>query len=354
MKSKIIGVGNYIPSETITNLFFDKHIFLNEQGENLKEDNSVITSKLKKITGIEERRYASNDQVTSDLGFIAAKNAIENSKIDPETLDYIIFAHNFGDIKSGTIQSDAVPSLASRVKHLLQIKNNFCVGYDLLFGCPGWIEGVIQANAFIKSGIAKRCLVIGAETLSRVTDPHDRDSMIYADGAGAVILEASEDDDDSGIKSHVSASHTYKEKDFLNFGKSYNNDNCLDTRYIKMDGRKIYEFALVNVPEAMKKCFDQSGYSIDQLDKIIIHQANEKMDEAIVNRFYQLYDTPPPADIMPMVISKLGNSSVATIPSLLTMILNNELPSHSIKKNDIVLFASVGAGMNINAFVYKF
>lgn len=354
MKSKIIGVGNYIPSETITNLFFDKHIFLNEQGENLKEENSVITSKLKKITGIEERRYASNNQVTSDLGFIAAKNAIENSKIDPETLDYIIFAHNFGDIKSGTIQSDAVPSLASRVKHLLQIKNNFCVGYDLLFGCPGWIEGVIQANAFIKSGIAKRCLVIGAETLSRVTDPHDRDSMIYADGAGAIILEANEDDDDSGIKSHVSASFTLKEKDFLNFGKSYNNDNCQDTRYIKMDGRKIYEFALVNVPEAMKKCLDQSGYSIDQLDKIIIHQANEKMDEAIVNRFYQLYDTPPPADIMPMVISKLGNSSVATIPSLLTMILNNELPSHSIKKDDIVLFASVGAGMNINAFVYKF
>jgi len=354
MKSKIIGVGNYIPSETITNLFFDKHIFLNEQGENLKEENSVITSKLKKITGIEERRYASNNQVTSDLGFIAAKNAIENSKIDPETLDYIIFAHNFGDIKSGTIQSDAVPSLASRVKHLLQIKNNFCVGYDLLFGCPGWIEGVIQANAFIKSGIAKRCLVIGAETLSRVTDPHDRDSMIYADGAGAVILEANEDDDDSGIKSHVSASFTLKEKDFLNFGKSYNNDNCQDTRYIKMDGRKIYEFALVNVPEAMKKCLDQSGYSIDQLDKIIIHQANEKMDEAIVNRFYQLYDTPPPADIMPMVISKLGNSSVATIPSLLTMILNNELPSRTIKKNDIVLFASVGAGMNINAFVYKF
>ncbi len=354
MKSKIIGVGNYIPSETITNLFFDKHIFLNEQGENLKEENSLITSKLKKITGIEERRYASNDQVASDLGFIAAKNAIENSKIDPETLDYIIFAHNFGDIKSGTIQSDAVPSLASRVKHLLQIKNNFCVGYDLLFGCPGWIEGVIQANAFIKSGIAKRCLVIGAETLSRVTDPHDRDSMIYADGAGAVILEANEDDDDSGIKSHVSASFTLKEKDFLNFGKSYNNDNCQDTRYIKMDGRKIYEFALVNVPEAMKKCLDQSGYSIDQLDKIIIHQANEKMDEAIVNRFYQLYDTPPPVDIMPMVISKLGNSSVATIPSLLTMILNNELPSHTIKKDDIVLFASVGAGMNINAFVYKF
>ncbi|MCQ9637284.1 ketoacyl-ACP synthase III [Chryseobacterium sp. WG14] len=352
MMTRIIGVGNYIPSETITNLFFDKHIFLNKEGVLLKENNASITDKLKKITGIEERRYASSTQVTSDLGLIAAQAAIENAGIDPETLDYIIFAHNFGDVRFGTVQSDTVPSLAARVKHLLGIKNNFCVAYDVLFGCPGWIEGMIQANAFIKAGIAKRCLVIGAETLSRVVDIHDRDSMIYADGAGAAILEKS--NDDSGIKSHLSASYTLTEKDYLYFGKSYNNEKCPDTKYIKMDGRKIYEFALVNVPDAMKKCLDNSGYTIDQLDKIIIHQANEKMDEAIVNRFYQLYNTPLPENIMPMVIHKLGNSSVATIPTLLTMILNGELEQHEIKKNDIVLFASVGAGMNINAFVYKF
>lgn len=352
MTSKIIGVGNYIPPETITNLFFDKHNFINKSGESLKESNAIIASKLKDITGIEERRYASSDQVTSDLGFIAAQAAIENSGIDPETLDYIIFAHNFGDVRFGTIQSDAVPSLASRVKHLLKIKNNFCVAYDVLFGCPGWIEGVIQANAFIKSGIAKRCLVIGAETLSRVVDIHDRDSMIYADGAGAAVLEVS--NEEVGIQSHVSASFTLNEKDFLYFGKSYNNEKCPDTKYIKMEGRKIYEFALSNVPLAMKKCLDDSGYGIDKLDKIIIHQANEKMDEAIVKRFYQLYDTPMPEHIMPMVIQKLGNSSVATIPSLLTMILKDELDAHEISDGDVVLFASVGAGMNVNAFVYKF
>ncbi|KFF19700.1 3-oxoacyl-ACP synthase III family protein [Chryseobacterium sp. JM1] len=352
MTSKIIGVGNYIPPETITNLFFDQHHFINKNGESLKEANDIIARKLKEITGIEERRYASEHQVTSDLGLIAAQRAIENSKIDPETLDYIIFAHNFGDVRFGTVQSDSVPSLASRVKHLLKIKNNFCVAYDVLFGCPGWIEGVIQANAFIRSGIAKRCLVIGAETLSRVVDIHDRDSMIYADGAGAAILEIS--DDNSGIQSHLSASYTLNEKDFLFFGKSYNNESCPDTKYIKMDGRKIYEFALVNVADAMKKCMDASGYSIDQLDKIIIHQANEKMDEAIVKRFYQLYNLQMPENIMPMVISKLGNSSVATIPTLLTMILNGELPSHEIKEGQVVLFASVGAGMNINSFVYKF
>jgi 3-oxoacyl-[acyl-carrier-protein] synthase-3 len=352
MTSKIIGVGNYIPTKTITNLFFDTYNFLDESGESLKQDNTTIADKLKEITGIEERRYAENEQVTSDLGFLAAQAAIENSGIDPETIDYIIFAHNFGDVRFGTIQSDMVPSLAARVKHLLKIENNFCVAYDVLFGCPGWIEGMIQGHAFIKAGIAKRCLVIGAEALSRVVDIHDRDSMIYADGAGAAILELS--NDDSGIKSHLSASFTLKEKDYLYFGKSYNNESCPDIRYIKMNGRKIYEFALMNVPKAMKKCFDESGYSIDQLNKIIIHQANEKMDEAIINRFYKLYGTPVPNDVMPMVIHKLGNSSVATIPSLLTMILNGELPQHKLQKGDIALFASVGAGMNINAFVYKF
>ncbi|WP_292009977.1 ketoacyl-ACP synthase III [Chryseobacterium sp.] len=353
MISKITGIGNYIPPQKITNLFFDKHIFHNEEGTVLKDDNISVINKLQKITGIEERRYADDNQVTSDLGLIAAQAAIEDSGIDPETLDYIIFAHNFGDVQFGTVQSDTVPSLASRVKHSLKIKNNFCVAYDLLFGCPGWIEGVIQANAFIKSDIAKRCLVIGAESLSRVVDIHDRDSMIYADGAGAVVLEINEDDD-SGIKSHLSASHTFHEKDYLYFGKSYNKESCHSTKYIKMDGRKIYEFALIHVPDAMKKCLDNSGYSINDLNKIIIHQANEKMDEAIVNRFYQLYGHAVPPDIMPMVINKLGNSSVATIPSLLSMILKGELDTHQIKKGDVVLFASVGAGMNINAFVYKF
>lgn len=178
--------------------------------------------------------------------------------------------------------------------------------------------------------------------------------MIYADGAGAVVIQATHDD--SGIKSHLSASHTLNEKNYLYFGKSYNTEDFSDTKFIKTTGRQIYEFALTNVPQAMKKCLDDSGYKINQLSKLIIHKANEKMDEEIVKRFYKLYDTPVPKDIMPMIISKLGNSSVTTIPTLLTMILNNELPQHNIKENDIVLFASVGAGMNINinALVYKF
>jgi 3-oxoacyl-[acyl-carrier-protein] synthase-3 len=352
MNIKITGTGSYIPTEKVTNSDFAKHEFLNEDGSAFNLSNAIIADKFVEITGIVERRYASEDMVSSDMAFIAAKKAIAASKIDPETLDYIIFAHNYGDIKSHTIQSDTVPSLATRVKYLLQIKNPKCVAYDVLFGCPGWIEGVIQAQAFIKAGMAKKCLVIGSETLSRVVDKHDRDSMIYSDGAGAAVLE--ETDEPGGILAHESATFSFDEAKYLFFGNSFNKEEDENIRYIKMYGRKIYEFALSNVPKAMASCLEKSGIPITDLKKILIHQANEKMDEAIVNRFYKHYKMDMPKDIMPMSIHKLGNSSVATVPTLYDLILNDEVENHKIERGDILLFASVGAGMNINAFIYQY
>jgi 3-oxoacyl-[acyl-carrier-protein] synthase-3 len=352
MNIKISGIGSYIPEKSISNTDFSDHIFLNEDGSPFGYPNEIVVNKFKSITGIENRRYANEQYTSSDLGYFAAQKAIENAKIDPETIDYIIFAHNFGDVKHGTIQSDMLPSLATRVKNKLQIQNPKCVAYDLLFGCPGWIEGVLQANAFIKSGMAKRCLVIGGETLSRVVDDHDRDSMIYSDGAGASIIEAS--NDESGMLSYESATYSNDEAGYLFFGKSYNPNLDPDTKYIKMYGRKIYEFALSNVPAAMKSCLDKSGLGIDDVKKILIHQANEKMDEAIVHRFYKLFGKTPPKDVMPMSIHDLGNSSVATVPTLFDQVLQGKIENQEINKGDILIFASVGAGMNINAFVYRY
>ncbi len=351
MNIKITGSGSYIPTVTVKNKDFSNHVFLNEDGSNFALSNDVITEKFYGITGIQERKYASDDLITSDIGFIAAEKAIADANLDPETLDYIIFAHNFGDVNKGAIQSDMLPSLASRVKHKLRIKNPKCVAYDMLFGCPGWVEGVIQAQAYIKAGMAKKCLVIGAETLSRVVDPHDRDSMIYADGAGATIIEAT--NEEGGILAHETATYTYDEAHFLFFGKSFNQEHDPNVRYIKMHGRKIYEFALLNVPKAMKECLDKSGVDISQLKKILIHQANEKMDEAIIQRFYKLYDQQMPEGIMPMSIHELGNSSVATVPTLFDLLIKGKIKEQSINKGDVILFASVGAGMNINAIVYK-
>jgi len=122
-----------------------------------------------------------------------------------------------------------------------------------------------------------------------------------------------------------------------------------------MDGRKIYEYALNNVPLVMKAALEKSGLSVRDVTKVLVHQANGKMDEAILKRFFKLYQiTDIPADIMPMTIAQLGNSSVATVPTLLDMILKEDMPGHTIAPGDVVILASVGAGMNINAAVYRF
>ena len=353
MSIKITGTGSYIPLLTKKNSDFLNTNFLNADGTTFKVSNEVIIKKFKSITGIEERRYAKDHHNTSDLAFFAAEKAIKDADLDQETIDYIIVAHNFGDIKSGTKQSDSLPSLASRVKFNLGIKNPNCVCYDIIFGCPGWIEGVIQAYAFIKAGMAKKCLVIGAETLSRTYDIKDRDSMIYADGAGASVIELKNGIKNSGILSHKSCTFTDKETFYLFFGKSYDLKSNLKTKFIKMYGRKVYEFAIVQVPKALKECLELTSHSIHDVKKVFLHQANEKMDEAIVDRFYKLYDLETPKGVLPMSISKLGNSSVATIPTLFDLVNKLKLKDHSLHKGDIIMFGSVGAGMNINAITYK-
>jgi len=353
ISSKITGTGTFIPSIIKKNEDFLNETFLNEDGSSFDSDNDIIIEKFKAITGIEERRYAKQEYASSDLAFFAAQKAIENAGIDQEKLDYIIIAHNFGDVKVGGHQSDLLPSLSARVKHKLGIVNPNCVAYDILFGCPGWIEATIQAQAFIKAGMAKKCLVIGAETLSRVVDKHDRDSMIFSDGAGACILEATEETN-IGILSHATQTFAKDEAFYLHYGSSFNKEVDQDVRYIKMLGRKIYEFALVNVPAAMKFALDKSGVEIDDVKKIFIHQANEKMDEAIIKRFFRLFKKKVPEGVMPLSIRKLGNNSVATVPILLDLVLKGEIEDQEVNKGDVIIFASVGAGMNINAIVYKF
>lgn len=351
----ITGTGSYIPTEIVTNQAFADTTFYDTEGVAFDISHDEISEKFTAITGIIERRYASDNLLNSDMGAIAAERAIADAGIDKEEIDQIIVAHNFGDIRKGTIQTDSVPSLAARIKNRLNIENPNCVAYDLLFGCPGWIQGLIHADSFIRSGIAKKCLVIGTETLSRVIDIHDRDSMIYSDGAGACILEGRESDQRQGILSSSMASFAKEETYFLYFGKSNIEESDPNIRYLKMYGRKIYEFALNHVPKAMKDSLDKAGVGIRDLKKILIHQANEKLDYEVIKRFFRLYQIKEmPEKIMPMCIHKLGNSSVATVPTLLDLIRKNEMEDHEINKGDVVLLASVGAGMNINAITYKY
>jgi len=353
--SIITGTGSYIPTRRIPNKDFLDKEFYDASGKKLEKSNEEIVKKLEEITTIAERRYVTDDLTTSDIAFFAAEEAIKSANIDKEELDYVIVAHNFGDVSSDNQMLDIVPSLAARVKHKLKIENPNAVAYDLPFGCPGWLQGVIQADYFIKSGDAKKILVIGADILSRIADPHDMDSMLYSDGAGAAILEAKLSDTPIGILAHKTRSDTYKYANMLFMGKSYNPDHPSKGKpFLKMNGRKLYQYALETVPQAIKACLDKSNTTLEDIDKVLIHQANGKMDDAILERLFKLYDIPElPEDIMPMTIAKLGNSSVGTIPTLLNRILKGELDPHKISSGDMLVFASVGAGMNINSMVYK-
>jgi 3-oxoacyl-[acyl-carrier-protein] synthase III len=350
----ITGTGSYIPTVRISNSEFTRQTFFEKDKSIIDSPGEIVVEKFRDITGIAERRWVTEDQTNSDIAAIAGKRAIDSAGIDPETIDYIIVAHNFGDVIKDTIQSDALPCLAARVKFLLDIKNPCCVAYDIVFGCPGWIQGVIHADSFIQTGLARRCLIIGSETLSRVVDKYDRDTMIFSDGAGAAIVEGVKSDKKRGFLASSASTHSIDEAYYLYLGQSNAPDSEPDIRYIKMNGRKIYEFSISKVPHAMKTALDKSGIPIEQVKKVLLHQANEKMDQAIAQRFFRLYGLKPEiSQFMPMNIHELGNSSVATVPTLYDMILKGEIKDHSIESDDILIFASVGAGMHINAFIYR-
>jgi len=158
----------------------------------------------------------------------------------------------------------------------------------------------------------------------------------------------------AGILAHVTRSDTLDHAYLLRLGRSYNPAHRGDELYIKMDGHDIYKYALKTVPEVVKKCLDKAGCGLSDIKKVLIHQANQKMDEAILARLFKLYGVKDiPDNIMPMTIAWLGNSSVATLPTLLDLLQRNELEDHRLESGDTIVFASVGAGMNINAMVYR-
>lgn len=352
--SVITGTGSYVPPVEMKNENFISYEFYDNDGNPIDTPSEQIVEKFKEITTIESRRYASEEQSTSDLALYASEKALESAGVDREDLDYIIVAQNFGETQPGSISVDTLPSLASRLKAKLKIQNPFSVAYDIIFGCPGWVQAMIQADYYIKSGDAKKVLVVGTDILSRLSDPHDRDSMIYADGAGAVIVEGRESETPIGMLGHIARSDA-DYVDMLFMGNSYKKELAEKKElYLKMYGRKLYQYALENVPTAIKAGLDRVNLHINDVKKVLIHQANGKMDDAILKRLYRLYSIKDvPYDVMPMSISWLGNSSVATVPTLLDLVLRGEMKEHEINSGDVIILASVGAGMNINSITYR-
>ncbi|WP_185858250.1 3-oxoacyl-ACP synthase III family protein [Blattabacterium cuenoti] len=361
IRSIITGTGHYLPNNVIKRDHFMKHKFYDKKGLKIKKSNEEIINKFQKITEIEERRYINKGLLNSDIAAIAAKIALKSSKLYKEKIDYIISAHNYGDVHPISCQSDLVPSIAARVKNKLKIKNKKCRPYDMIFGCTGWIEGMILADQLLRSKYAKNILITSSETLSKVIDPHDRNAMIFSDGAGAAVLSAIEysEEKNYGIIHYDTQCNNDEELYYLMNGPSLNPNYKKSLVNIRMNGRRIYEYALTEVPNMIKNILDHTNLHIKEIKKILIHQANAKMDYAILKRLLKLYNyTSLNKDflskIMPMTIQKFGNSSVATVPTLLDLILKGKMPPHKIEPGDRILMVSLGAGMNINGMIYRF
>lgn len=357
LQSIITGSGSYLPKKIVPNSSFEGVIFYDENRQPITKPTPEVIQKFADITEITERRYVDNDDImNSDMATEVGRLAILDAGINKEDLDYIIVAHNFGEIDAHERQIRIMPSISALTKHKLGVKNILCKPYDMNFGCPGWNEGMILADQFIKAGIAKKILVVGSETLSRSVDPFDRNCMIFSDGAAGVVLEAKESEAPVGILNHYTRSDNGEEISYLDTDTSLNPNYVGSKVNIRMKGRKIYEYALTHVPQAIKNVIDNSGYDIKDINKVLIHQANAKMDHAMLNRLFKLYGLSAkdiPEGIAPMTIQKFGNSSVATIPTMYDMMVKGNFENQTLNSGDLVIFASVGAGMNINAILYK-
>ncbi len=353
MRTTIIATGSATPERRIQNSFFLDRQFLNPDGTVMPKPVEEIVAKLEQITGIKERGYISEKGDSVPLMAEAAENTIQTWGKDRNQIDGIIVAHNAGNMLEGRDGFHTVPNMAALLKHRLGITNHECFAYDILFGCPGWIQGLIQAHQALEAGDAKNVLILAVEVASRLLDPSDLDSMILADGSAAAIL--SKEEGEKGIISYATFSHALDDISCIYLDKSYNKEITAPTLF-KMNGKDVYKYATVWVPRIIKKALDKANLTAADVDMFLFHQANGKMLHAFANNLAEMYQIEGLdfSNKIPTTIQFTGNTSVATVPTMLDLILKGKLEGYEIKPGMKVVFASVGAGMHCNAMVYQF
>lgn len=352
-QTAITGTGSVIPELLVPNSDFESNEFYDRSGARIERSGNEIVAKLEAICGIRERRYIPFEQDSVDLMTEASRLAVEDAGLSPNDLSGIIVAHNAGNMIPDTGAFHTVPNMAAVLKHELGSTNHDCFAYDVLFGCPGWLQAIIQAHQAIRNGDAEHVLITGLEVASRLLDPHDPDSMILADGCGACVVSPATGD--AGIISYATYSHAVDDNRIIYLGPSLKPDvdgSC----YFHMNGRAVYKYATEWVPKVMKNALDKAGTGVSDVDIFLLHQANAKMLEAIACNLAQLCQVHPETfkGKIPSTIEFLGNTSVATIPTMLDLIRKKKLEGFEIRAGDLAVMASVGAGMHCNAIVYRF
>lgn len=348
----ILSTGSYLPQSVIFNTdFHEGHKF--DQFELEKPGFSTTEiDRFESITGIKERRYAEVNETTLDMAVNASKIAIEAINLNASSIDVIIFAHNWvNTLRNNNITyNDQLPNLASRLKNSLGIKNPNCLSLDILFGCAGFLEAINLSSLLLASRGGKHALIVGGDTISRVIDFSDRDSMLFSDGAGAFILEK-KNDSSQGFIAHKSLSFCESDVAFLEMRFQDSEYPDFNNLFLKMNGKKVFQTALKYSIEIIKDLLHEHKVPASEIKYLIIHQANSKMIKIIKDELIKSLNFNKDV-IMPITVDKYGNNSVATIPICYDELLRGNLPSRKPQKDDKVLFISFGAGMHINTSLY--
>lgn len=316
-KAKIISTGSYLPSKILTNFDLEKMVETSDEW---------ITER----TGIKQRHIADDNELTTDLAYNASKQAIENSNINKDDIELIVFAT--------TTPDRTFPSSATILQNKLGISNK-CFAFDVQAVCCGFIYALNIANNFIKTGQVKTALIIGAETISRIVDWTDRNTcVLFGDGAGAVILQATEED--KGILNcKMHSDGQYGPLLDTSGGVSLNQKSGL----IHMEGREIFKLAVNKMSDCVFENLQECGLTANDISLLVPHQANKRIIDGVGRKLGL------PEEKVILTVHNHANTSAASVPLALDYALKN----NKIKDNDIIVLEALGGGLTWGSIIIK-
>lgn len=322
--AKILATGSSIPSSKLSN---------HEISQVVQTSDDWILSR----TGIKERRLVKDvNQSVVDLAIVASNNALSRISMDPSRIDLIILATSSPDDLFGS---------ASKVQYGIGASN--AVAFDLTAACSGFVLGIITASQFLQAGSYKNILVIGADVLSKWVDWSDRSTCIlFGDAAGAIILQSCNLNQNAILNFDLNTDGSYSHNLSISYEQEYSPHPKLGVyqgsfKYITMNGKEVYKFAVFQVPLSILKCLKSLNMSVQEIDWLLLHQANERILIAIAEKLSIS------SDKLISNVHKYGNTSAASIP----LALDEE--QHKIVKNDIIVVSGFGAGLTWGTIILR-
>lgn len=317
INAKIISSGSYLPEKIVTNFDLEKSV---------ETSNEWILER----TGISQRHVAADNELTSDISYIAAKRALEKAQLSPQDIEMIVVATTTPDL--------TFPATAVILQSKLGAKNAFA--FDVQAVCSGFVYALTVANNFIKAGQVKNALVIGADVLSRIVNWQDRNTcVLFGDGAGAVVLSATDDE-----KSGIIASSLYSDGDYSSILNTSGGVSSSKTAgFIQMQGKEVFKHAVEKMAKSVVDILEKANLTTADIDWLIPHQANARILSSVAKKLNL------PDEKVIITVDKHANTSAASIPLALDFALQN----NKIKKGDIVVFEALGGGLTWGAIVIR-